>query len=89
MSMMPCEPSFGLERLRALLTYDGRHDALVLSYLSGTRARATSKNASRFGCGKVKIGGAEGIRTPDPLRAKQVLSQLSYSPTCFVPKEGR
>ena len=26
-------------------------------------------------------GGAEGIRTPDPLLAKQVLSQLSYSPT--------
>ena len=25
-------------------------------------------------------GGAEGIRTPDPLLAKQVLSQLSYSP---------
>ena len=27
-------------------------------------------------------GGAEGIRTPDPLLAKQVLSQLSYSPEC-------
>ena len=27
------------------------------------------------------IGGAEGTRTPDPLHAKQVLSQLSYSPT--------
>ena len=26
-------------------------------------------------------GGAKEIRTPDPLRAKQVLSQLSYSPT--------
>ena len=25
-------------------------------------------------------GGAEEDRTPDPLRAKQVLSQLSYSP---------
>ena len=28
-----------------------------------------------------KIGGDEGIRTPDPLLAKQVLSQLSYAPT--------
>jgi hypothetical protein len=28
----------------------------------------------------VSIGGAEGIRTPDPLLAKQVLSRLSYSP---------
>jgi hypothetical protein len=26
------------------------------------------------------LGGAEEIRTPDPLRAKQVLSQLSYGP---------
>ena len=26
------------------------------------------------------IGGAEEDRTPDPLLAKQVLSQLSYSP---------
>ena len=26
-------------------------------------------------------GGAEGIRTPDPLNAIEVLSQLSYSPT--------
>ena len=25
-------------------------------------------------------GGDEGIRTPDPLRARQVLSQLSYTP---------
>ena len=26
------------------------------------------------------VGGAEEIRTPDPLRAKEVLSQLSYIP---------
>src|SRR6266852_4552201 len=26
------------------------------------------------------VGGREGIRTPDPLLAKQVLSQLSYTP---------
>jgi hypothetical protein len=29
---------------------------------------------------KTKSGGAEEDRTPDPLLAKQVLSQLSYSP---------
>jgi hypothetical protein len=28
-----------------------------------------------------KAGGREGIRTPDPLLAKQVLCQLSYTPT--------
>jgi hypothetical protein len=30
-----------------------------------------------------KNGGREEIRTPDPLLAKQVLSQLSYTPTVF------
>ncbi len=29
-------------------------------------------------------GGAGGTRTPDPLHAMQVLSQLSYNPTCFA-----
>jgi hypothetical protein len=28
----------------------------------------------------VTLGGAEGIRTPDLLRAREALSQLSYSP---------
>jgi hypothetical protein len=32
---------------------------------------------------KVVVGGDEGTRTPDPLLAKEVLSQLSYIP---VPK---
>ena len=32
-------------------------------------------------CLVILIGGAEGIRTPYLLRAKQALSQLSYSPT--------
>ncbi len=29
-------------------------------------------------------GGAEGIQTPDPLIANQVLYQLSYSPIIWV-----
>ena len=29
---------------------------------------------------KIQRSGAEGIRTPDPLLARQVLSQLSYNP---------
>ena len=33
-------------------------------------------------------GGAEGIRTPDPLLAKQVLSQLSYGPTAVNGGQG-
>ena len=35
---------------------------------------------------KGKVGGREGTRTPDPLLAKQVLCQLSYTPT--VEKTG-
>src|SRR6516165_3488690 len=31
-------------------------------------------------------GGAKGTRTPDPLLAKQVLFQLSYSPECGAPR---
>ena len=38
------------------------------------------KNEARYN----KVGGREGIRTPDPLLAKQVLSQLSYTPTVGV-----
>ena len=30
------------------------------------------------------FGGDEEDRTPDPLRARQVLSQLSYTPTLFA-----
>jgi hypothetical protein len=29
-----------------------------------------------------RLSGAKGTRTPDPLLAKQVLFQLSYSPRC-------
>ena len=29
------------------------------------------------------LSGDEGIRTPDPLLARQVLSQLSYTPISF------
>ncbi len=31
-----------------------------------------------------RMHGAEGIRTPDPLVANEVLSQLSYSPEYLV-----
>ena len=40
-----------------------------------------SRSGFRRGYSILKNGGAEGIRTPDPLLAKQVLSQLSYGPT--------
>jgi hypothetical protein len=38
----------------------------------------------------VEWGGAKGTRTPDPLLAKQVLFQLSYSPKCSdLPNSGQ
>ena len=36
--------------------------------------------------GPSENGGREGIRTPDPLLAKQVLSQLSYTPINCLPQ---
>ncbi len=36
----------------------------------------------------IEIYGAEGTRTLDPLRAKQVLSQLSYRPKVDVPQQN-
>ena len=35
--------------------------------------------------GVLTVDGDDGIRTHDPLLAGQVLSQLSYTPTLFLP----
>jgi hypothetical protein len=48
-----------------------------LLYFRAVRVRQTTISRSRYG---VDLGGARGTRTPDPLLAKQVLFQLSYSP---------
>lgn len=42
-----------------------------------------SIQTSRF-YAALKLGGGERDRTDDPLLAKQVLSQLSYTPRCFL-----
>ena len=51
-------------------------------------ARASGKTENRGGCESRKrnaireeVGGRDRVRTCDPLLAKQVLSQLSYTPT--------
>ena len=41
--------------------------------------RRARQQGSRFSLRHI-IGGDEEARTPDPLRARQVLSQLSYTP---------
>lgn len=43
----------------------------------------------RLGSNTKRIGGAERDRTADPLLAKQVLSQLSYSPNHFKHPSGK
>ena len=43
----------------------------------------------RLGSYTKRIGGAERDRTADPLLAKQVLSQLSYSPNHFKHPSGK
>ena len=42
-----------------------------------------SPSVWRFVCAGFPAGGDEEVRTPDPLRARQVLSQLSYTPVNF------
>ena len=39
-------------------------------------------------CAHANIGGGERVRTDDPLRARQVLSQLSYTPNNVVGLDG-
>ena len=58
---------------------------LPTSRLSGVRSNHLSYEPIVFRSAAVLVlplplGGDEEVRTPDPLRAKQVLSQLSYTP---------
>ncbi len=39
-----------------------------------------TNNITKYHWSEQSLGGAEEDRTPDPLRARQVLSQLSYDP---------
>ena len=79
-------PSGDLKSMRVLchlnldqVRPDGRSDSTRLNEI---QAHGECELATE--CRKVNIGGAEGIRTPDLLRAKEALSQLSYSPELLV-----
>ena len=43
-------------------------------------SRCCGNSLNRWRMGQISVGGADRDRTDDPLLAKQVLSQLSYSP---------
>ena len=50
----------------------------------GSESVASRSELSQSGNSQNLIGGAEEDRTPDPLRARQVLSQLSYGPSIHL-----
>ena len=67
-----------------------RYEALVGNGFGNSNAQSFARDSKKDSVvrggdtnllgSKVNSGGAEEARTPDPLLAKQVLSQLSYSP---------
>ena len=60
--------------------YMGVVNTFVNSGAETIPGTAEEEKTPTFGAGRKPGGGGEGIRTPDPLLAKQVLSRLSYTP---------
>ena len=54
-------------------------DVRFVSFLRCVR-EITDRSYAAFRLSRNFLGGADRVRTDDPLLAKQVLSQLSYSP---------
>ena len=67
--------------LRQTGQFDCAAASLTVIRLFELKRMAGARNAETMSERNESNGGAEGIRTPDPLLAKQVLYQLSYSPT--------
>ena len=65
-------PVFNCQRIAA-----SRRSTLPATRIRRRHRRVSRKRCSQKRCG---IGGADRDRTDDPLLAKQMLSQLSYSP---------
>ena len=60
--------------------YMGVVNTFVNSEVEPAPGTTVGVNTPTLGTGMKPGGGGEGIRTPDPLLAKQVLSRLSYTP---------
>jgi hypothetical protein len=62
----------------------------VISRVIYTAFYSSCQDFDRTSTGRFvdKDGGAGGTRTPDPLLAKEVLSQLSYGPTELLAVSG-
>lgn len=52
---------------------------------AGAASRVLTWGLWALAVGGEAVGGAEGVRTPDPRLAKPMLSQLSYSPGGLFP----
>ena len=50
------------------------------SGLEPPTSRLSGVRSNHLSYAPISSGGDEEVRTPDPLRARQVLSQLSYTP---------
>ena len=47
-------------------------------------SRLSGVRSNHLSYAPISSGGDEEVRTPDPLRARQVLSQLSYTPILHI-----
>ena len=54
------------------------------SGLEPPTSRLSGVRSNHLSYAPISSGGDEEDRTPDPLRARQVLSQLSYTPALFT-----
>jgi hypothetical protein len=76
MDRSPCLPSGKVEP-----------DSNQLTIRTLPKDQSPSRNLeTHLRADQTRLGGAEEDRTPDPLLAKQVLSQLSYSPIPWNPE---
>ena len=84
----PLQPVSGFSVFPIFCIIRPRFPACMLSVPSELRYRvfglAFPACSMRFGCVAFHAGGDERVRTDDPLLAKQVLSQLSYTPMSFI-----
>ena len=64
-------------RRPALAGLCGAHFAFLIQQITLLKEWLATRSSPKG----AKCGGAMGIRTPDPLLAKQMLYQLSYGPT--------
>jgi hypothetical protein len=80
----PHQITFALSppELTAFLKRDVRRFVAVMVGSALKESQRDGRNrAVRYGAVRLKSGGRDRARTGDPLLAKQVLSQLSYTPT--------